>query len=168
MPQTPTNGGECPLQMQMSAHTPWKCVIKLWWTRQTLLWQHWSESSPTPTKVLTWILGDLSDKQPQNELKFNLKLNLALGGKANYPQNNKQLNQGVLHLWSKFGDFGLNGCHGACGQANDWYTHGETDSQTHKHLMSHGLNQFLPSLLICVHITRPQWVRLRDQVTPVC
>ena len=38
--------GECPhpQQMEVSAPTPKKCVINLWKTRQTLIWQNWSES----------------------------------------------------------------------------------------------------------------------------
>ena len=41
---------------------------------------------------------------------LTLKLNLTLKVKVNHPQNNKDLNQGLLHLWSKFGDPSLNGC----------------------------------------------------------
>ena len=40
---------------------------------------------------------------------FTLKLNSTLKFKVNYPQNNRDLNQGVLLFWSKFGDSSLNG-----------------------------------------------------------
>ena len=30
----------CP-QMEASASTPQRCIVKLWWTRQTLLWNNW-------------------------------------------------------------------------------------------------------------------------------
>ena len=40
---------------------------------------------------------------------MTLKLNLTLTVKVNHPQNNRDLNQGILHLWSKFDDPSLNG-----------------------------------------------------------
>ena len=40
---------------------------------------------------------------------LTLTLNLTLQVKVDCPQNNRDLNQGVLHLWSKVGDPSLNG-----------------------------------------------------------
>ena len=47
--------------------------------------------------------------QAQTGVNFDLKLNLTLKAKGNQPQNNRDLNQGLLHLWSKFADPSLNG-----------------------------------------------------------
>ena len=55
-------------------------------------------------------------------------LNVTLKVKVDGPRNNRDLNQGVLHLWSKFGDLSLTGPKLLRGQASDWYTH--TDTQT--------------------------------------
>ena len=38
-----------------------------------------------------------------------IKLNLILKVKVNHPQNNRGLYQGILHLWSTFGDPSFNG-----------------------------------------------------------
>ena len=40
---------------------------------------------------------------------LTFKLNLTLKVKAKCPQNNRDLNQCILHLWSKFGNPNLNG-----------------------------------------------------------
>ena len=40
---------------------------------------------------------------------FTFKLNLTLKVMIDFPQNNRNLHQGTLHLWSKFGDPSLNG-----------------------------------------------------------
>ena len=46
--------------------------------------------------------------QAQNGVNFDFKLNLTLKVKVTEPQNNSNLNQGVLHLLSKFGGSSLN------------------------------------------------------------
>ena len=51
------------------------------------------------------------------------------------PQNNRALNQGLLHLWSKFGDPSLNSWW-VIAQANSWLT----DTQTHTHIHTHAGN----------------------------
>ena len=47
------------------------------------------------------------------------------------PQNNTDFNQGVLHLWSKFGDPSLNGSW-VIAQTSKWLTHRWTDRRTHR------------------------------------
>ena len=51
------------------------------------------------------------------------------------PQNNRALNQGLLHLWSKFGDPSLNGWW-VIARTNSWLT----DTQTHTHIHTHAGN----------------------------
>ena len=46
------------------------------------------------------------------------------------PQNNRDLNQGLLHLWSKFGDPSLNGSR-VIARTSKWLTHRQTDRHTH-------------------------------------
>ena len=46
------------------------------------------------------------------------------------PQNNRDLNQGLLHLWSKFGDPSLNGSR-VIARTSKWLTHIQTDTHTH-------------------------------------
>ena len=48
------------------------------------------------------------------------------------PQNNRALNQGLLHLWSKFGDPSLNGWW-VIAWTNSWLT----DTRTHTHTYTH-------------------------------
>ena len=45
------------------------------------------------------------------------------------PQNNRDLNQGLLHLWSKFGDPSLNGSR-VIARTSKWLTHRQTDTHT--------------------------------------
>ena len=55
--------------------------------------------------TLAWTADELSRGQTQNGA---LKLNLTLKVKFNHPKNNRDLNQGLLHLCTKFGDPSLN------------------------------------------------------------
>ena len=48
------------------------------------------------------------------------------------PQNNRALNQGLLHLWFKFGDPSLNGWW-VIARTNSWLT----DTRTHTHIHTH-------------------------------
>ena len=45
------------------------------------------------------------------------------------PQNNRDLNQGLLHLWSKFGDPSLNGWR-VIARTSKWLPHTRTDGHT--------------------------------------
>ena len=51
--------------------------------------------------VIELVVSNGLDKLKMGSI-LSLKLNLTL--KVNRPQNNKDLNQGVLLLWTKFGD----------------------------------------------------------------
>ena len=61
------------------------------------------------------------------------------------PQNNRDLNQGLLHLWSKFGDPSLNGSQ-VIAQTSKWLTHTQTDRQTHTHTDAGNDNTRRPKL----------------------
>ena len=78
--------------------------------------------------ALAWTGDELSHGQAQNGVNFELKLNLTLKVKVNHPQNNRHLNQGLLHLWSKFGDPSL-GVELSRGQTW-WRTDGRTQATT--------------------------------------
>ena len=55
-------------------------------------------------EILTRIFGYVSDEQAQNEIKFDFQVKFHFEGQNESHQNNMNLNQGVLHRWSKFGD----------------------------------------------------------------
>ena len=48
-------------------------------------------------------------------------------------KNNRDLNQCLLHLWSKFGDLAWTGPELSRGQARDWHTNGHTHTHGHTH-----------------------------------
>ena len=80
--------------------------------------------------ILIWTGEKLSCGQSQNEGKFvfQVKFDLESQGRS-YPKNNRHLNQGVLYLWSKFGDSSLNGW-GVIVRTNKWLIHTHTDRHT--------------------------------------
>ena len=59
---------------------------------------------------------------------FEVKLDLEVQGQLT-PQNNKDLNQGVLLFWSKFGDSSLNGWQ-VIVRTSKWLPHTQTHTQT--------------------------------------
>ena len=60
--------------------------------------------------ILGWMGDELWCGQAQNGVNFDFDLKFDLEVQSWLPsQNNRDLNQGVLHLWSKFGDPSLNG-----------------------------------------------------------
>ena len=59
------------------------------------------------------------------------------------PQNNKDLNQGLLHLWSKFGDPSLNGWR-VIARTKSWLT--DTQTHTHTHTGAGDYNTRRPKL----------------------
>ena len=66
--------------------------------------------------ILAWMVDALWCGQAQNVVNFDFDPKFDLDGKITKRQtnnkknkNNRNLNQGVLHLWSKFGDPSLNG-----------------------------------------------------------
>ena len=79
--------------------------------------------------ILAWTGDELSQGQAQNGVNFDLKLNLTLKVNTITPQNNRDLNQGLLHIWSKFGDPSLNGWW-VIARTSKWLMHTQTDTQT--------------------------------------
>ena len=61
------------------------------------------------------------------------------------PKNNRDLNQGLLHLWSKFGDPSLNRWW-VIARTNSWLTHIQTDTHTHTHTDAGNDNTRRPKL----------------------
>ena len=59
--------------------------------------------------ILARTADELWCGQAQNEVKFDFQVKFDIEGRGrSSPKNNRDLNQGVLHLWSKFGDPSLN------------------------------------------------------------
>ena len=77
-------------------------------------------------EVVTSIGGELWHGQAQNGVNFDFEV------ESITPQNNKDLNQVPLHLWSKFGDPSLNGWW-VIARTSSWLRHGRTDGHTHTH-----------------------------------
>ena len=67
------------------------------------------------------------------------KLNLTLKIKVDHPQKQKGPNQGVLHLWSKFGDPSLNG-RWVIVRTSSWLIHTHADPQTQAMTIPEGQN----------------------------
>ena len=82
--------------------------------------------------TLAWTADELWCKQAQNEVKFDFQVKFDLEGQGrSFPQNNMDLNQGVLYLWSKFGDPSLNE-QWVIVRTISWLIHTHTDTQTHR------------------------------------
>ena len=72
-----------------------------------------AQSTPKTTEILTkvfstsgpnlvalaWTGDELSRRQAQNGVNFDFEVKFDLKVKVNHPQNNRDLNQGLLHLW---------------------------------------------------------------------
>ena len=54
--------------------------------------------------VLAWKGDELSHRQAQNGVNFEFEVIFDFEDQSRSPQNNKDLKQGLLHLWSEFGD----------------------------------------------------------------
>ena len=75
-----------------------------------------------------------------------------------YPKNNRDLKQGVLHLWSRFGDYSFHGWQ-VIYRTNLWLT------DTHTHIHTHRQTQ---AMAIPEGHNWP-WVKIDDSVKyPVC
>ena len=84
-------------------------------------------------------MGDeLWSGQAQNEVNFDFEVKIDLEGQGQLPpppkkkkkkKNNRDLNQDLLHLWSKFGDPSLNGSQ-VIARTSKWLTHTHTDTHT--------------------------------------
>ena len=84
--------------------------------------------------ILAWTGDELSCRQAQNGVTFDFEVKFDLEGQGQSPpQNNRDLNQGLLQLWSKFGDSSLNGWW-VIVRTSKWLPHtwtdGRTDTQT--------------------------------------
>ena len=76
------------------------------------------------------------------QVKFDLK------GQSQLPQkNNRDLNQGLLHLWSKFGDPNLNGSR-VIVRTSKWLTHRLTHTHTDTHTDAGDDNTRRPKLAL--------------------
>ena len=75
---------------------------------------------------LWWLIARTSSKWGKFWL---LSLIWPWSSKLIIPQNNRDLNQGLLHLWFKIGDSSLKADELLRGQAGDW----RTDTRTHTH-----------------------------------
>ena len=93
-------------------------------------------------EIVTAIGGELWHGQAQNGVNSDFEVKFDLEGQGQspphpppppppppHPQNNRDLKQGLLHLWSKFGDPSLNGWW-VISRTSSWLTHGRTDTQT--------------------------------------
>ena len=92
--------------------------------------------------VLAWTVDALSCRQAQNWVTFDFGVKFDLEGQRSItPQNNRDLNQGLLHLWSKFGDPRLNGWWVIA--RTSWgltHAHGHTHRQTQATTIPDGQN----------------------------
>ena len=80
--------------------------------------------------VLAWTGDELSRGQAQNVVNFDFEVKFDLEGQGQSPpQNNRDLNQGLLHIWSKFGDPSLNGWW-VIARTSSWLSHTQTHRQT--------------------------------------
>ena len=83
--------------------------------------------------VLAWTGDELSRGKAQNGVNFDFGVKFDLEDQGQSPPppppNNRDLNQGLLHLWSKFGDPSWNGWW-VIARTSSWLTHGRTHTQT--------------------------------------
>ena len=80
-------------------------------------------------EILTRIGGELWFGQAQNGVNFEFGVKFDLEGQGHLPpQNNRELNQGVLLLWTKFGDPSLNRWR-VIVRTSKWLIH----THTHRH-----------------------------------
>ena len=81
--------------------------------------------------TLAWTDDKLSSRQAQNDVKFDFQVKFDLEDQSRSPHKTKRdLNQGVLHLCSKFGDSSLNGWRVIARQTRDWHTDRQTLTHT--------------------------------------
>ena len=83
--------------------------------------------------VLARMDDELSHRQAQNGVNFDFEVKFDLEGQdQSPPKNHRYLNQGLLHLWSKFGDPSLNRSR-VIARTSKWLTH----RLTHTHIDTH-------------------------------
>ena len=80
--------------------------------------------------ILAWMGGELWRGQAQNGVNLDFQVKIwPWRSRSISPQNNRDLNQGPLHLWSKFGDPSLNGSR-VIARTRKWLTHRQTNTHT--------------------------------------
>ena len=79
--------------------------------------------------ILAWTGDELRCGQAQNGVNLDLSYIWPWRSRSTAPQNNKDLNQGLLHLWAKFGDPSLNGWW-VIVRTSSWLMHRQTHTQT--------------------------------------
>ena len=91
--------------------------------------QEWHQMPKHP-----WLPGSVYSRQAQNGVNLDFKFNLTWPWRSGsiIPRNNRDLNQGLLHLWSRFGDSSLNGWW-VVAWTSWWLTDTKTHIQTHTH-----------------------------------
>ena len=72
--------------------------------------------------IIEWMDGELWCGQAQNGVNLDFQVKIS-------PQNNRDLNQGLLHFWSKFGDPSLKGSR-VIARTRKWLTHRQTHTHT--------------------------------------
>ena len=87
-------------------------------------------------EIVTSIGGELWHGQAQNGVNFDFEVKFDLEGQGQSPKKtNRDLNQGLLHLWSKFGDPSYNGWW-VIARTGLWLTHGRPDGRTHTQMQA--------------------------------
>ena len=92
--------------------------------------------------ILAWRADELWGGQAQNEVIFDFQVKFDLESQSSIiPKNNRDLNQGLLHLCSKFGDSSLNEWW-VIVRTSPWliHTHKHTDTQTQATTIPKGQN----------------------------
>ena len=79
------------------------------------------------------------------------------------PQNNRDLNQGLLHLWSKFGDPSLNGSQ-VIARTSKWLTHTHTRTHTQTQAMTIPEGQNWPRVIKWLFSSPFKPLRLTQQL----
>ena len=111
--------------------------------------------------ALAWMGDELSCGQAQNGVNFDFEVKFYLKGQSQSPpKNNRDLNQGLLHLWSTFGDPSLKGWWviARTNLVTDGRTDGRTDAgndNTRRPILASGkkLMQILTDMLILGTVT---------------
>ena len=88
-------------------------------------------------EIVSSIGGKLWNGQAQNGVNFDFGVQFELWSIV--PQDNMDLNQGLLQLWSKFGDPSLKGWW-VIARTNSWLTHRHTHRQTQATTIPEGPN----------------------------
>ena len=79
-----------------------------------------------------WWLMARTNSQAQNGVNLDFEVKFDLEGARSITTNiDMDLNQGLLHLWSKFGDPSLNGSR-VIARTSKWLTHRLTHTRTHR------------------------------------